>query len=79
MGTSSAKQRALYALYYVSAKTRRLTHTLSNVPSGAAVLVVALIVPSRAFGDTVASHQRTVTKLAEGVYSFATRILLIIL
>src|SRR5215471_16837016 len=48
--------------------TRRLTNALNGVLSSAAVLVVVLIVPTHLLADTVASHQRTVIKLAEGVY-----------
>ena len=48
--------------------TRQFSYVLNAVLSSAAVLLVVLIVPTRLLADTVASHQRAVTKLAAGVY-----------
>lgn len=62
---SAANQLLLYRLTMSS--MTRLTHALNKVLSTAALLVV-LMVPTHFLADTVASRQRTVTKLAEGVY-----------
>ena len=48
--------------------TRRFTNDVNKILPGAAVLAFVLLVPTLLLADTVASHLRTVTKLAEGVY-----------
>lgn len=47
---------------------KAMNNALNRVLSSAAVLLVILIPSTSLLADTVASHQRTVTKLAEGVY-----------
>src|SRR5215831_19859723 len=51
-----------------SAMTNQMTTTLNRVLSSALILILVLIIPTCVLADTVASSQRTVAKLAEGVY-----------